>query len=342
MEALRYFGLITVLLLSIVGNQFAFFTATHSFTSIFLTFSSWLLMTLSYFGVYFCQNRAAIKQVDPRDFMLIPLAVVTEATPAFNHSFLFGLGCLQAVSSSLMIIGGTHTAGIIQTILYQLIIPLNMLFSLVIVRSRYNMGQVLGVLVLLGGILAVIWPSFTQPDAFAGNQVTSNLIYVLSLIPSSVSNVLSEKGLQHMRVNLWGLAAFSCFYQLPFLLVMLPLYNWKALMGTDTLPLSEIPSFLLDGLECVAGRGDGCKYAWAALVGCVVSNLTMSISALFIVKDYSATTSAIVAALSIPILTVIFNFLSPDPNWGVMLWVGAYIHTHTYSYTYTYILQGAL
>lgn len=76
----------------------------------------------------------------------------------------FGMGMLDALASYSQTAAAGRIAGGLQALLQQSAIPLTMLCSLLIMRTRYRVIQWLGALVILGGVVLVLWPTLTDPS----------------------------------------------------------------------------------------------------------------------------------------------------------------------------------
>lgn len=96
-----------------------------------------------------------------------------------------------------MIIGGSHTAGALQTLLYQLIIPFNIANSFFLLpKSEFSLScsSLLGALLVLCGVFVIFIPQLRDSgEEFENNELLFNLIYAISMLPASLTSVLSEK-----------------------------------------------------------------------------------------------------------------------------------------------------
>jgi drug/metabolite transporter (DMT)-like permease len=156
-------------------------------------------------------------------------------TDVYNtpHSIFIIMGGLDSGSSTLGAIAGAYCPGEMQTLLNQLVIPLTMLGALLFLGSHFAGYQVSGsALILFGAGFAssgYLFNSDTGPDASGQSMATSAAItlYVVSVIPSAVSNIYKEKMMKELDMNEVHTSTIVSF--------------WQVVIGFAFLPLMALP-----------------------------------------------------------------------------------------------------
>ena len=164
-------GSAVALLAASVLNQLYF----KKITSVMPNYSLFLnLLTSSvyvpFFGLIVAYNwggyPAALRRFPQRKFVVMAL--------------------IDALSSALMLIGGTYTPGSTQVILGQTSVPISMLLTFICLRVRYSSNQIAGaVIVLLGVSISKI---SLQPSETSGHVIFI-VVFLLSVVPATFSNL---------------------------------------------------------------------------------------------------------------------------------------------------------
>ena len=250
-----------------------------------------------------------------------------------NFAVLVFFGLLSALSNAMVIIGASHTAGGMQALLYQLVIPFNLVLSATILKYRASWFEYAGAFVVLCGIVVVYLPQILpgkNAEPIDGTTVLFNLIYAAGIVPSSLSSILTERAIKTWDgVTVLGFVAWLQLVSLPLTLVTIPLYT-LSLLGDYRVAWSEIGGSYRDGWRCLAYGGDdvevelACKWGLLSSVLAVCSNAGISVVALHMIQRYSASSMVLVAALSLPVTEMVFNIpgLADEPNWTWELFVG--------------------
>jgi drug/metabolite transporter (DMT)-like permease len=101
------------------------------------------------------------------------------------------MGLLDSSGGLLSTIGGAFTAGGLQNLLNQAIIPSSLALSYVLLGQHLSLAQVLGAAVILCGAVVAVVPTF----AGGGNGSTTAAgatLYFLSIFPGALSNVYKD------------------------------------------------------------------------------------------------------------------------------------------------------
>jgi drug/metabolite transporter (DMT)-like permease len=112
------------------------------------------------------------------------------------------MGFLDGFAGFLSAVGGAYTAGNMQTLLTQTIIPWTLVFSYLFLGTRYSSVQCVGALsIMLGAATAIVPQMLAGPAAPAaggggGAQWVGLAIFCCSVLPQSFSNVYKERTMQ--------------------------------------------------------------------------------------------------------------------------------------------------
>jgi len=86
-----------------------------------------------------------------------------------------------------------------QVVVSQAILPVNMLFSYLVLHTRYKWSHYLGALLILSGVLVAAHAALTATSTKAYWVI----IQMSATIPASISNVVKEKGLKDLDLDVW-------------------------------------------------------------------------------------------------------------------------------------------
>uniref|UniRef100_A0A0G4F3Q0 EamA domain-containing protein n=1 Tax=Chromera velia CCMP2878 TaxID=1169474 RepID=A0A0G4F3Q0_9ALVE len=255
---------------------------------------------------------------------------LSEEEKKFPKSRFLALGALDALAGICMLFGGVHTAGTLQVVFQQLTIPVTLIASGLLLRAKYHLWQILGALVILGGVVVVQLPVIlgwdSSGDAFAGNSTTFNIIFSLSAVPMALSSVFKEVAFRGVSLDVNLLQGWVAFWQVLIGFVLLPL-NTLPFLEDQKLEWKDIPESLWGGCKCLFagvntyGEGgkacggpdqhpcDACGAAWIPVVVYLAFNVGYNVFMLLVIKYGSATLSFLVATLRLPLSS--FAFYAP-------------------------------
>eukprot|EP00656_Telonema_subtile_P007462 TRINITY_DN13500_c0_g1_i6.p1 TRINITY_DN13500_c0_g1~~TRINITY_DN13500_c0_g1_i6.p1 ORF type:complete len:386 (-),score=61.79 TRINITY_DN13500_c0_g1_i6:27-1184(-) len=222
----------------------------------------------------------------------------------------------DGLADFLSSVGGPNTPGSWSVLLGQSSVFFTMAFSAAFLRTRFSVRQVLGAcLVVLGASLAIF------PELFKGScncKVGYVIIYFLSDVPQSASQVYKDYAFKKGDLNVFYLTCVVSWFQLAMTWAYLPLQTLDALGGFD---MSSIPEVFSDGFKCFLGNTDIPVYNSDHLVtgycGSHVPAITMVFSIagftagilqLIVMKKGSATLSVLTSAVALPLSDLAFNW----------------------------------
>jgi drug/metabolite transporter (DMT)-like permease len=222
---------------------------------------------------------------------------------------LFLMGSIDAVYDTLSSMGSPYTPGPIQTIMFQLPIPLTMLLSYMATGKRFKTGQYVGGFIILGGCILSVLPGVI--DVMHGKSGADNmgqqikaasvLITFISVIFYSCNVVYKEeRALKKTIINVWFLSSVVSLINFTMSFVLIPLL-WIPGMGNDT-PSSTFPHFWA-GIKCImTGKSDMDPSArcgdlsWIMVVN-IISNVLVNVLTLQLVRSGSALLLQIVSGV---------------------------------------------
>eukprot|EP00741_Cyanophora_paradoxa_P010705 tig00020538_g10347.t1 len=222
-----------------------------------------------------------------------------------------GMGLFDALSSFLGVIGGVYTAGQLQTLLDQGVIPWTMIASLVFLSARYNRLQFMGAFLICCGVGLATVPAFKGGHLGANNRVSSIIVYATSSVPNALSNVYKEFAFKDQNMDIYYLTFWVSTWQFFLGFLFAPLQSSPYLMGQDAMPMSEIATNLQEGFLCFLGQashqGDDCSGRASIVLAFLVVNFAYNALLLVVTKYGSAVLLVMTGALVIPVTNVVFT-----------------------------------
>ncbi|KAH0480548.1 MAG: uncharacterized protein KVP18_003080 [Porospora cf. gigantea A] len=313
-ESVLVSGSAVALLAASVLNQLYF----KKITSVMPNYSLFLnLLTSSvyvpFFGLIVAYNwggyPAALRRFPQRKFVVMAL--------------------IDALSSALMLIGGTYTPGSTQVILGQTSVPISMLLTFICLRVRYSSNQIAGaVIVLLGVSISKI---SLQPSETSGHVIFI-VVFLLSVVPATFSNlykvciitshfIIMEIAFTRYPMDVYFVSFFVALYQIQIALFLLPLQSLP-ILGAQAIDVRDIPMSLSWGLQCylygtnsiVRNCGpdglkpcDECAGAFFVVSIYMLVNMLYNLASLVALKFCGTTVVSLVLTLRVPISTWAFS-----------------------------------
>lgn len=231
------------------------------------------------------------------------------------------MGCLDGVCGIMAVVGGVHTSGTAQVVLSQLGIPAMLILCRLLLGTKYNVIQHLGAAVIIVGVLVVESSGLLHPSKEDSSNIPIfNLVYLLSVLPSSLSYVVKEIAFRGVQMNTSFLQFWVALFQFFIGFVLLPLTSLPVL-GNEVVPLSQLMPRFLNGGNCLFGVDsisppdcgpelgvacDSCQGAWVEVVVYVVFNLIYNVCALMVLKHCGATLLFLVMTVRLPLTSMAF------------------------------------
>jgi drug/metabolite transporter (DMT)-like permease len=247
------------------------------------------------------------------------------------------MGVLDAGSATLGAIAGAYCPGELQTILNQLVIPVTLFGSYLLLYTRFKSYQLWGCLCIVVGAcvassdyyfngqesvdvsVGVVSGESVSEDESAssssggvggGMSVTvAIVVYFLSVLPSAFSNIYKEQQMKVHNMNEVHTSTFVSFYQLWIGFLFLPLLALPSLGG---LTVDQMTSQMSDGFTCFLGTNpndpdDDCSHSAYILLFYILLNFVYNVLLLVITKRGSAVLLVVSQALSLPLTNIAFT-----------------------------------
>jgi drug/metabolite transporter (DMT)-like permease len=161
-----------------------------------------------------------------------------------------------------------YTSGNTQGLLYQAVVPVTMVLSYFVLKQRYRPLQIIGAVVILGGVVTVLLPKFLNGSADVEDRPLFNIIFLLGIIPTALSTIYKELAFNDIELDVNYLQYWVAVWQLLVGFLLIPLNTFKFL-GPNSVPWDQLPSAIWNGLRCLHGTntvllpncciGDACK-----------------------------------------------------------------------------------
>jgi drug/metabolite transporter (DMT)-like permease len=166
-------------------------------------------------------------------FMYIPLSFayiipaqlftnnITKETTDIPKKNFFVMGALDSVASTMQMFAINYiTSASITVLVQQSAIPISMALSALFLGARYTKPQYTGATIVIGGIIAVLLPTFfTSSSSLPPEQLIWVFAIIISNVPSVYSSVYKEKALGEVDIDVVYLngwvAIFQCIIAIP-------------------------------------------------------------------------------------------------------------------------------
>jgi hypothetical protein len=219
--------------------------------------------------------------------------------------FFLAVAALDGVGSFLALLGGSRTSGSVQLLIGKADIPLAMAFTLTLFRrtlgASYHLTHFIGAGVVLAGITVVALPPIFAGDD-ARNTPTGVVLFSLSAIPLTVSEVLKEAMSKRYAMDPLFLNAWTAPWQLLVSIVTLPALVVPGV--TELRTPGELGANLADGLLCLAAAR--CPRATVFTVVFFVVNISYNFLAIAAMRRGSAVVTSVVQAAQMPIAALVY------------------------------------
>eukprot|EP00759_Apiculatamorpha_spiralis_P032652 PhF_6_TR34127/c0_g1_i1/m.49816 len=231
------------------------------------------------------------------------------------------MGVLDGLGNILGLISAPYISGAMISLMSQAIVAFSMASSILMLRTRYTMWQILGACVILTGAGVALVPDL---QSGAGGSVGYNLVTALSTLPNAISFTLREVVfLNNPGIDIFIVNSHGSLWQLLLTPIFLPL----TLLFNQTSGQS-LGTYIENGLSCFVGETPDANkgvvdcsllakplWTWLPIafpyLCYMVCNVVFNISLLFVVKYASALQSFMAIKAVLPISVVLFYIKWP-------------------------------
>ena len=243
---------------------------------------------------------------------------ITPSMRAVSHTKWALIGALTAVNGACLLFAGPHVSGQQQALLGPtvVIVPMCMVAAYFYLGQRYSLGQIAGVIIILGGIVVALLPKLTgKGGSDAGGPKGSiwwDLMWTLGSSPSAFMAVYEEKAFANVPIHMALLMAWATFYQVITIFVVgVPMALTPGL-GNST-PSTFLPN-QADAFSCfwTGENPHSCPECDCSVAASFVSLFTLNYivtnyAQLGVVKYGNATLAFIITTLVTPLSFFAFS-----------------------------------
>jgi uncharacterized membrane protein len=246
----------------------------------------------------------------PTIYMSYISKTITNDDKNLNQKKMFIMGFLDSTNSIIATFAIPFLSVPLMTILDKSSLPITMLCSYIWLKRRYYKSHYLGAFLTIYGILLplIMW---------RGNVIANPFwvsMYILSIIPGSISYCYKEKWMKLTDVSLWWMNAWVSLWQVLVGLLTLPIILIPGLTVAHT-PNISIIDYLLAATKCQflginTLDGDNCEFASIWMISyqtiCTIVNIMM----LVIMKDSSSVMFLVINTIKTPITAWLGSYAS--------------------------------
>ncbi|GLE04985.1 hypothetical protein PINS_up013969 [Pythium insidiosum] len=204
------------------------------------------------------------------------------------------MGALDSMAGILQVFAATYLGGSLIILLGQAAIPVSMVISSALLKTRYTIYQYIGAIVVTVGLVVVLGPGVgSSGGTDAHTTVVWSLVMIFSCVPMCLSSVYKEKALGETELDAVYLNGWIAVFQF---LIALPLTIPAATIGDPPVSPDHIMQNLYDGLKCYMGQNsitegahkDDCERATVFVTAYLLFNVAYNLLIILILKFGSA------------------------------------------------------
>lgn len=162
------------------------------------------------------------------------------------------MGLLDSIAGIMQSLAVNYIAdGTLVVLLSQAAIPISMIISKIMLKTKYRCYQFMGALIVFVGLGVVLGPDVVHPDSTSSGTtiITWSGIMFLSCVPMTLSSVYKEIALGAVELDAVYLNGWIALFQfgaaIPLLLPSAPASN---------ISIKDLPGNLWDGAKCLIGH----------------------------------------------------------------------------------------
>ena len=264
-------------------------------------------------GVIYLQRKARVAEDNATPPLQTTAAVVAE-NDGKSHSpwyYLVAIGALNGTANFFQAVGMPNTAGLSQSLLPLLSLPVVLVLSYFFLRRTPTSKSLAGAfLILLGCVLSGLRDVLNPNEHSSGGGAHpvywySTLFFIVAQLFLGTERVYEDyifsryKALHPMKMFCW-----TMYVQFFLYIFFLPSQTLSIFGGLD---ITEIPGVMRDGVRCTLGQGDSCDWKNTALFlsYCCVDFWCYFLG-LYIISNFGAPAMAVASAVTIPIQQFVF------------------------------------
>ena len=162
------------------------------------------------------------------------------------------MGSCDTLFNLLSTVPVPHLGGDLSNVLSQAVLPINMLGSMMFLKTKFQKPHYLGAALVVYGIIVKLSPSFGSPSFTGGFGWI--MLMIVAQVPAAASNIYKELGLKAANLDVWYANAWIGVYQLFLGLATF----WTMYIGAFVSPHPALTSgtfgtFLKNANQCFFG-----------------------------------------------------------------------------------------
>eukprot|EP00475_Leptophrys_vorax_P012737 TRINITY_DN1910_c0_g1_i1.p1 TRINITY_DN1910_c0_g1~~TRINITY_DN1910_c0_g1_i1.p1 ORF type:complete len:484 (-),score=115.03 TRINITY_DN1910_c0_g1_i1:76-1527(-) len=238
---------------------------------------------------------------------------ITAEHRRFPQKALFIMAIFDTLSNVIGTWPLPYIPSSITNVLSNCVLPMTMLCSVLLLRTGYKWTHYVGAVMVVAGIMVRLIPTFSggaekEPLILPAVWIP---MYLISLIPSALSNVYKEGGLKGIKSDIWHVNAWIGVWQLILGFITMPtvFIPWP---DTDIIKPSELGSYLSDASTCFflgknprPGSPDECKGIFFLFVLYLAFNVAFNQLMLVVFKKGSSVLAVISSTARLPLVDIL-------------------------------------
>jgi len=176
---------------------------------------------------------------------------ITPEMKAFPKYKFAIMGLFDTLFNLLSTFPISHLGSDLSNVLSQSVLPINMVGSMIFLRTRYRKVHYVGAILVIYGVCVQLLPDF---DNFSA-QVFWIAMMVVSQIPAAASNVYKEIGLKGAELDIWYANAWIGVFQFLWGIATVWTVNIKAFMSPHAaVPWDKFFDYISNANDCFLGH----------------------------------------------------------------------------------------
>jgi len=253
------------------------------------------IQALAYIVVYFTVLAVRIKR-----------GLVTKKMLEYPKWKFVGIGFMEACGLALSFPAAARLPGAMLPVLAQIIIPLSLILSKLILKRKYHLHQLAGCGLVLAGVFLSMRPYLSSSVVNVPHIGWYALMYGSSYLFPAIATIVKEYILQNREfgdegMDLFVINSFSSLSQGVIVLGMIFLFSF-GLVGSGDVGVAR--SYVQDGVRCFADN-----YQFPLLY--IFCNIFFNVQVLTLVKKSNAVLVSLSVAFIVPLTFIAFAFPLP-------------------------------
>ncbi|PSC68097.1 CRT (chloroquine-resistance transporter)-like transporter [Micractinium conductrix] len=265
------------------------------------------LQTFGYLAVYF--GVLALRHRTGR------VSTAMLRVPASMPRTFLAIGFVEALASLLGFLGAANLPGVVLPLLSQTILLWQVLLAVTLLRKRLGAAQLLGVVLVMGGVCLAAWPA-GGGSPLTGISPFYALVFSFSMLFPALDTILKERVFRQARqelgtdLDLFVVNSAGSLAQAGFVCLLLPVLTTSRGMS-----VAALPDYLAQGWSCIRGLtpscGSDCSGAPLLPLLYVATNLCFNVAALELIRQAGNVAMSLTMSAIVPVTVLAFTVHMP-------------------------------